>query len=245
MNDGLINERILIEYINNNSFDDYTDNIKNFLFFAFEDNINTNLPFYSDKIVGQLKPDILIKHNNVTKYISIKKGNGNSVHQESINDFFPFIASILDDKSLEYLKLYHFGDDTLDDSGSIRYSARECKNRYPNEIIYLNQKINDWTNLIKFLDRFLFYGNLSKISVDIIYHGTINEGHWASKEEIINYIKNSIFHTNGVHFGPLSYQVWGRNEKKTALHPDRRYIMQIKWSSLKKDLFFIRSNKNV
>lgn len=244
MNDGFINEKELIDYINSNTFNSYSDNIKNFLKFIFGNNFNNCLPFHSEKINGQVKPDILVSHNNIAKYISIKKGSGNSVHQENISEFFPFISSILDEKSLEYLKLFHYGDGTTNDTGTTRYNANECKRTYSKEIEYLNNKLNQWENLSIFLDRFLFLGNVGDIYVDAIYHGSIHQGIWASKEEITRYINNSTFNNNTVHFGPLSYQVWGRNENRTAVHPNRRYVMQVKWSSLYNDLKNIRGEDN-
>lgn len=244
MNDGFLNEKELINYIDKKYFNNYSNNIKNFLIFLFDGKINKNEIFESKKVNGQVKPDILISHNNITKYVSVKKGSGNSVHQESINDFFPYISKVLDSQSLEYLKLFHYGDGTTDDSGEIRYNANECKKRYSREISYLNSKLNSWENLKKFINRFLFLGNVGYISVDAIYHGSIYDGNWASREEILLYIKKTSFNTNTVHFGPLSYQVWGRNENRTAIHPDRRYVMQVKWSSLLNDLRNIRGNSN-
>ncbi len=243
MNDGFKNEKELENYISNNLYNQYNKNIKDFLSFIFKENLNPNLPFYAKKISGQVKPDIYICHNNIKKYVSIKKGSGNSVHQEKIEIFFPFFCSLLNKKYEEALKKFHYGDDTINDSGSIRFSATECKKRYKTDIDFLNKKLNEWCILKFFLDRFLFLGNIGNISVDFIYYGTIEKGCWASKEEIICYIKNEFFSINGIHFGPLTYQVWGRNENKTAKHPDRRYIMQIKWGSLEKDLIKIRKQE--
>ena len=240
MNDGFVNERELREYINDKTFDKYNKNIKEFLTFLFGADINTTQPFQAQKVTGQVKPDLSITHNGQIKYVSLKKGSGNSVHQESIDVFFPYIKEILDDETLNNLKLFHYGDDTLNDTGAIRYSASECKTKYSNEIKQLNSKFNLRDNLIKFLDRFLFVGNVGTLTVDAIYHGAIESGLWASREEIITYVLSNNISSNSVHFGPLTYQVWGRNEKGTAVHPDRRYIMQVKWGSLLKDLTKIR-----
>ncbi len=243
MNDGFINEKKLREYINGNTFDNYNTNIKSFLTFVFGTKINTNIPFYAEKEKGQVKPDLCIKHNGVKKYISIKKGGGNSIHQEGIDVFFPFVSGILGDSALYNLKMFHYGDGTTDDTGKVRYSANECKSRYAKEISELNLVLNIWSNLSKFLDRFLFVGNVGISVVDVVYHGTIESGLWASREEIIGYIKNNDFSINAVHFGPLTYQVWGRNNKRTAKNPNRRYEMQIKWGNITKDLENIRKKE--
>ena len=95
MNDGLKNEKELELYISNNTYDKYNENIKNFLSFIFGKDLDSNLPFYAKKISDQVKPDIYICHNNIKKYISIKKGSGNSVHQEKFEVFFPFFSNLL------------------------------------------------------------------------------------------------------------------------------------------------------
>lgn len=245
MNDGFINESIMREYINNNTFDKYNSNIKKFLVFLFENNISTDIPFIATKEGGQVKPDLSIKHNGIVKYVSIKKGSGNSVHQEKIEVFFPFVEEYFDKLLLNDLKKFHYGDDTIDDTGEKRYNANECKNRYIKEIEKLNLNFNKKENLLLFLNRFLFVGNISSVTVDAIYHGTIISGLWASRDEIVNYILNNNFLTNAIHFGPLTYQVWGRNEKGMAIHPERRYVMQVKWGCITKDLQSIRDENNV
>lgn len=244
MNDGFINEEVLRGYINDNNFNNYNENIKSFLIFLFGSELNQNLSFKAVKKAGQVKPDLCITHNGIEKYISVKKGSGNSVHQEKISDFFPCINNMLGAESLNYLKLFHYGDDTTNDTGNTRYSASDCKTRYRKEIASLNAELNTWDNISIFLDRFLFIGNIGNLNVDAVYHGTIDLGLWASRSEITNFIKNNNFNMNALHFGPLTYQVWGRNEKGTAVHPDRRYVMQVKWGSLAKDLECIRKGEN-
>ena len=67
MNDGFINEKVLREYINMNSFNTYNANIKAFLTFIFGKKLNITLPFKAEKKAGQVKPDLVIKHNGIEK----------------------------------------------------------------------------------------------------------------------------------------------------------------------------------
>lgn len=243
MNDGFINEKELIEYINSNNWDTYNQNIKKLLMFSFGDSINTTLSFSAEKCKGQVKPDLVIKHNNIKKYISIKKGSGNSVHQEKIDVFFPFIKELYDEDTLNKLKLFHYGDGTYNDTGKIRLSASECQHTYKNEIFDLNKKFNEWFYLKQFLDRFLFKGNVGTIFADIIYHGTITNGIWASRDELYNYFQSHTFDSSALHFASLTYQVWGRNNDFVAVHPDRRYVMQVKWGGILNDLRAIKEDR--
>lgn len=236
-NNGFKNEMDLKEYIDDHYFCEYNDNIKNFLRFLFKSSLNLKKKFFVLKTTGQVKPDLEIKHNNITKYISIKVGSGNSVHQESIKVFFPFIENLFGDEILNYLKLFHYGDDTIDDTGKERYSAIESKKRYSNQIEKLNDRFNNWSYLNIFLDRFLFKGNTQNApTVDYIYYGTIEKGLWASCDEIKDYFKGNDFKSSNLHFAALTYQVWGRDNNRKAIHPERRYIMQIKWGSIEENL---------
>ena len=241
MNDGLVNEECLRNYINTKKFEDYNSNIQSFLKFVFKDCFNSSMDFYAEKKGGQVKPDLSINHNDVERFISVKKGSGNSVHQEKISVFFPFIENLCGTNTLNCLKRFHYGDDTIDDTGLKRYNATECKEIYSNDIKILNNDFNQKNNLKVFLERFLFKGNVGNIIVDVVYHGTIDNGLWATRQEILNYVINNDISINAVHFGPLTYQVWGRNEKGTASHPERRYVMQVKWGSITDDLKKIRS----
>ena len=79
----------------------------------------------------------------------------------------------------------------------------------------------------------------------MLYYGDINEGHWAKKEEIMEYIVNNIFKMKSIHFGPVTYQIWNRCLNFNKNTENRRRVMQIKWASLYKDLLVIeRDRKN-
>lgn len=60
MNDGFINEKILCDYINTYTYDEYNTNIKNFLIFVFKENLNLEESFIAEKKGGQIKPDYVL-----------------------------------------------------------------------------------------------------------------------------------------------------------------------------------------
>ena len=237
-NSGLINEQKLIDYINDNSFYSFNQNIKDFLLFIFGIHFdNSAFKAYKPNL-GQIKPDMVIEYKGIKKFISVKKGSGNSIHQENFDVFVDFlIKEGFNQSTINNLKLFHYGDGTIDDSGVVRLSATECKKKYQNEINQLNFEFNKPVNLIKMLDRFLFIGNLStSVPVDAVYHGTIESGVWANKTELVNYFLSKRFKSRSIHFASLTYQVWGRNNNYTAVHPERRYIMQVKWGKILNDI---------
>lgn len=239
-NKGFVNENEFVEYINGKTYNQLNSNIKKFCSEIFG-TANNNCSFVAKKVTGNQKPDIVIFNKTIGKYVSLKMGSGNSIHQEPFDTFVDFLKKLnISDESIDTLKLFHFGDDTINDTGKIRYSSNECKNRYKDKILKLNYEINQPKFLIPLLDRILFTGNIKDAnSIDYIYHGTIENGVWISKEELLNYFINNKFESKEMHFASLTYQVWGRNNNFKAKHPDRRYVMQVKWSQIENDIIEI------
>lgn len=241
---GFKNENNLIFSLNGKKVKDLNDNLKNFMNFLFM-NLNSNdTILVSAGNTGQ-KPDMIVNVNNNIKRISIKIGNGNSVHQENIDLFMRYLSSIGISKEtqLELLK-YHWADGTINGTGKNRISGSEYKKINKNKINLINKEINQHNFLIQFVNRFLFQGKSSEYkTADAIYYGNSELGHWASKDEILKYILSNSFVSKSIHFGPLNYQVWNRCLNFNPKTEARRNIMQIKWSSLLQDIIYIERNR--
>lgn len=241
---GFQNETDLLSELSNKTYDELNSNLKKFILFLFPKvNNNDKIRCYSG-MAGQ-KPDIIIEINNIRKNVSIKKGSGNSVHQEDIALFMNFLntLNISEETKTELLK-YHWADGTTDGSGKIRVSSAEYKAKHHKEIDLINGELNKKETLIKLITRALFKGKSDQFDeVDVIYYGTINKGHWATKDEIIKYILNNKFDINSIHFGPLTYQIWNRCLNFNPKTENRRNVVQIKWGSLERDLIIIEKER--
>ena len=101
------------------------------------------------------------------------------------------------------------------------------------------------TNILKLLfERFLFCGNSQGAPrVDVMYHGTTENGLWASTNEIIEHLLQNSNDGNAIAFSHLNYQVWNRCLNFNPKTEDRRQIMQIKWASLEADLMKIKQKR--
>jgi len=245
MNIGLQNELNIIESLNGKKYCELNKNLKNFISFIFED-FDLNSYIYAEKIDNLQKADILIKVNNNEKYISIKTGSENSVHTEKLSNFISFLENkFVNINIINYLRLYHYGDGTINGSGEKRYSADESKIRLINEISRFNNYINHDNLLLDIINRFLFKGvKETNMIVDYIYYGNEYYGIWASREEIINFLlKNKCYYMKTIHFSSLTYQNWCRNINKKATSEKRRNYIQIKWFSIVSDLQKIRNHK--
>lgn len=241
---GFQNETDLISALANKYYLNLNNNLKNFISFLFPQvNDYDKIKCYSG-IAGQ-KPDIIIEINNKRKNISIKKGSGNSVHQEDIELFIDFLTTldISEEAKIELLK-YHWADGTTDGSGKIRVSSAEYKAEHQNEIDLINSELNKKEPLTKLITRVLFKGKNDEFDeADVVYYGTINKGHWATKNEIIKYMLDNNFDINSIHFGPLTYQIWNRCLNFNPNTENRRNVMQVKWGSLEKDLLIIEKER--
>lgn len=241
---GFKNEDELIEYLNSKKIKDLNNNMKDFIFFIFGNIDEENTIQATSGKSGQ-KPDMIITINNVIKRISIKKGTGNSVHQEKVEIFAEFLTSInIPSEIIDKLLKFHWGDGTNNGTGSERISSTEYKNQFPKEIDIINEEFNKEKNIKEFINRFIMQGKSEEYDiVDALYYGNVNEGHWASRDEIIEYVVNNIFKLDSIHFGPLTYQIWNRCLNFNPNTEDRRKVMQVKWGSLLNDLLNIERNR--
>jgi len=241
--DGFANETEIINYINNKQyFDNLNDNMQDFISFLFECDDLSGCRMYASKPTGTVKPDIAIRIDNVTKYISVKKGAGNSVHQEQLVQFVSFLDVCgVSEHIINYLKEFHYGDGSTDGNGGDRIRASQWQAQNLSKIIQINAALNTPNMLLESLNRFLFVGNLPNAPVvDIVYHGNIEHGLWASREEIIEFLIPNQNNATTVHFSNLTYQVWNRNLNYNPNTAGRRHVMQIKWASMTDDLINIK-----
>lgn len=241
---GFENEDELIEYLNNKKIKELNNNMREFIFFIFG-NIDEESIIQAESGKSGQKPDMIITINNVIKRISIKKGTGNSVHQEKVEIFAEFLTSInIPSEIIDKLLKYHWGDGTNNGTGSERISSMEYKKKFQNDIDIINEEFNKEKNIKEFINRFIMQGKSEEYDVvDALYYGNVKEGHWASKDEIIEYVVNNIFSLDSIHFGPLTYQIWNRCLNFNPKTENRRKVMQVKWGSLLNDLLIIERNR--
>ncbi len=248
--DGFDNELDIIKYINSkNNFNNMNDNMQKFLLQLFNDINIKNQTIFASKPVGfpkNIKPDIVISALGKQKFVSIKKGSGNSVHQEDLKDFTKYLLSIgISEETIFYLREFHYGDGTIDGSGATRISAKEFKNKYPEKIKQINLEFNNPEILKKLFNRFLFIGNIPNAPiVDMIYYGSVDKGIWAKNTDVEKYLLNCYTNKEAIMFSQLSYQVWNRCLNFNPKTENRRHIMQIKWASLENDLTNITKQRS-
>ena len=243
-NKGRLIETEIIDHINEKKYiNKMNNNIAEFIKFIFEFNVD-NTEISAKKYYCNYKPDIVITADNVDKYISIKYGNNNSVHQEHIYSFCNFLKeNSVSQNILNKLLFFHYNDGTYNNTGTCRKSAQEFYNDFPVIAAEINESLNNKI-LAPLIDRILFTGEYSNIpSVDYIYHGDLLSGVWARKNEIINYLTSNKPLSLAIHVSKLYYQSLQRNSHFSLKDEFRRYYIQFKWYSAKNDLIEISKKR--
>jgi hypothetical protein len=242
---GFLAEQEIIKYINETQkYDLMNNNIKSFLNDLFNFNLKEHT-IYAKKFGENYKPDIAIHCNGITKYVSIKTGSSNSIHQEHLYSFINFLQTLgAPQEIILIIKEFQFNDKTTDGSGTMRKPALEYQIEHQEKIQKLNKFFNNEFIAPKMIERLLFSGEYFNIpNVDYIYHGNLENGHWACKNDILKYLLSKKIYSASPHVSKLYYQSLHRNLKHDIYFEFRRYYIQFKWHSIKEDIEFISKHK--
>ena len=238
---GFENEDKIIEALNGKSIDELNSNLQQLIKESF---VNYQGTIEVVKQAGQNKSDLKITIANESHTYSIKKGTGNSIHQEPIEPFLEFLSQNygIDEEMKNSLRLFIWGDNTLDGKGNIsdRLSAPQFKKKYPQTI----DSIQAFFNTIKtaLVKRFLIEGVQSTSSAEYVYYGTVEDGVCCKSDKIVDWIVNN--NSKGaISIGKLTFQAWNRNINGGDKSEKKRGVIQLKWGSIKDDIVVISNEK--
>ena len=160
VNEGISKENEMIESLNGKKICELSNNLKNLIHALFglldEEEIIT-----CEKQDIYIKPDFKITYKGESKYISMKTGRSESIHQETVKDFVLFLRSLgVSKKTQGTILLYHYGDGTMDGTGKKRYEYEDLRKMLKERIIEANIELNSSQEIIeKTFERCLFLGN--------------------------------------------------------------------------------------
>jgi len=171
----------------------------------------------------------------------IKKGTGNSVHQEKLDTFIPFIKNQLNAtlQEINAIKLFVWSDGTIDGTGEIRNrkNIKEMAIAYPFELKIAQNFLNTYKKTL--IHRFVttgIYKDSPKVT-HLIY-GEVNNICVAPIQKVELFLSNTIAKAS-LSVGKLSFQAWNIVKNGNPNTEDRRGQIQLKWSGLKKDIIKI------
>ena len=240
--DGFDNENLLINNLNEKKYMELNDNLKKFVEYINPDIKNTDI-IYCEKHAGLNKTDLSLKIGDESYNISVKKGTGNSVHQEKLDDFIKFLDENYEDLNenlINAIKLFIWGDGTLDGTGNLenRVDARTFHKENPELISSI--KVFFYKHKHDLIKRFLITGLKSDISPDFIYYGTVEEGVCVSAKYALEWLcddKNES--KSSIPVGRLTFQAWNRNINGGNKSEHKRGVIQLKWAQIKKDILIM------
>jgi len=239
-NDGIENEKQLVSAFNKKPIQRLSAYQQKFIKDMYQSTSDTDVVL-ATKVGGMgYKPDVEIEVNGKKHFISVKKGGGNSVHQEKTELFVHYCMTELDMTEIERdsLLMYLYGDGTIDGDSlpEERLKNQELVDTFKIEIEIAQGFLN--RNKRNLLERFLIYGrmgNADGIKADYLYHGDALDGVWCPLNyDTIDYLVEQPNAENSpLAIGPLTLQVWNRNLDGKPEMENRRHSIQIKWGACK------------
>lgn len=246
MNYGYQNEYDFVELFNNKYLNDLDNSSQHFLTDVFDGLIANDEKIKCWKNKANQKTDIFIKYKNYIKNISLKCGNGNSIHHEQIQEFKRYLSNIgIPYKVIDYYISYHYGY-IKDKDGKTNYSKRlnseEYKQYYQNELDIFNKYINKTRIIIGLIDRFIIRGNNSDYDIDALVSGTVNNYTWILKYDLYDLIlsKRCTYFTSP-HFACITLGPQKRNPGD-ANHRSDKYMVCGRWNFLHEDIIEFKKN---
>lgn len=233
--EGLKNVEKIINSLNGKMFSELNKNLRSFLSDLESGNVSENSKIYASKVMGNFKADMTVRlENGKLHYVSVKIGEGNSVHQETIEEFLNYIKSL--NASEQIMR-------DIKDFIWAREDSRKFREKFPDKIRRIQKFFNE--NKRPLVERFLKTGIYSENQAEWIYYGDEKEGVWAEIERVIDFMERQNNVRAVISVGNLTFQAWNRAIKPNTKSEHKRGSIQLKWPSIKKDLSFLMKNKNL
>lgn len=242
INSGLRNENEIINAFNGKGFRDLGNNLKVLAQHLFPDFDEESL-FTAVKSDPRGKPDMTLTYKGQTRYVSLKGGADEQIHAEELSKFLAFLSGYgITEKTLNTLRLFQYGDGTLDGTGTKRLGYEELLPVISPKIKAANYELNlDKGMLLDLADRLLFQGNYKDLPpADAIYHGNIDYGASVSRTQIRKHLsRRSFSYYNSPHIGPFHPRPYARYLDFSDPYPEKRNIVNFKWIRFYADICYI------
>ena len=240
-NYGNQNEYDFVDLFNDKYLHELDCNSQMFLKELFGDVIDDSERIVCWKNKLMQKADIHIKYKNHVKGISLKCGNSNSMHGESIECFRLYLEKLnIPYNVIEKYISYHYGymhdeNNNIDFSKSL--SSEEYKKIYQSELDIFNNAINKTRIIVDMIDRFIIRGRNSEYDIDALIYGKINDYVWIMKYDLYDLILSKRCNEyTSPHFACLTIGPKKRNLDRTSNNSKERYVVCIRWNFIKESI---------
>lgn len=241
---GNFKEKELIANLHNKKVKNLTNNLRNLvtsLFGVLDD--KETIQCY--KIEDFIKPDFVIVYKGQKKYVSMKTGRAETIHQELVKSFILFLRSEgISKRTQQTILLYQYGDGTLDGTGKSRIDYNQLRVMLDSRIKEANDELNQSKEFImKVINRCLILGTLENaISIDCVYFGDYHFGVVATINQITKHINRKNWKwMNNLHIGPIQIRPHARYTGKEIKNPKYRNKIDCYWANFGSDIDYISS----
>ena len=239
---GNLKELEVVQSIDNKKVKELSNNMRN-LVMALYGVLDGNEIVRCQKIEDYIKPDFVIIYKNQKKYVSMKSGRAETIHQEYVKNFILFLRSLgISTRTQQTILLYQYGDGSLDGTGKNRMDYNKLRLVLDERIKEANEELNkDHGFIMKVITRCLFVGTLEKaIPIDCIYFGDYRFGIVATRKQIERHINRKDWRwMNNLHIGPIQLRPHARYIGKEIKDPEARNKLECYWANLSSDIDYI------
>ena len=246
-NSGFFNEDEILASLEGKRVKDLTNNMRRLLQALFGV-LDADEVVHARKTEDFVKPDLIITYKGKERFLSIKFGRAEAVHEEIVENFVDYLGSLgISKETRDTILLYHFGDGTTDGSGDYRIEYNALRVKLDGALERANIELNRNKEIVrKILDRCLWNGSKnSPVIADSIYHGDAEYGLVVTRRQIDRYleVKNWNWMKN-LHIGPLQLRPHARYVGKVVRSEKRRHALICYWANFVPDLNYIAKNYN-
>ena len=232
---GFENENQIIDLLNQKDLQFLSKDLQNVIIKINKGKKPNNIS--ATKYGGNNKADLSINLDGKKYLISVKKGSGNSVHEEFVEKFILYLNKNIEVNFSVFNDLRHFiwCDNTLDGTGEFkdRMDLKIYKKKFPEKILNIQNYFDK--HKIKLINRFLISGSeKSTTDIDYLFYGNVNNCKVISAKDFLN--SAITIKKNPISISYLTFQVYNRRLTYIANQEYRRGKIQLKWGTLQKDI---------
>ncbi len=241
-NYGLLREDEMVAHLDGKKIKSLSNNLRNLIRDLYGV-LDENGVVHCVKTQDYIKPDFIITYKRKKRYVSMKSGRCEIVHQEIVKNFVLFLRSLgVSNRTQQTILLYHYGDGTMDGSAPKRIEYEKLRVLLHDRIKEANEELNKNKDFIMaVMDHCLFKGTIEGAEpADCIYHGDYEFGVVATRKQIEKHIHRKEWnYINNLHIGPLQLRPHARYIGKEIKSQKKREALECYWPHLGADIDWI------
>lgn len=234
-NVGLFKEEQMVVSLNNKLFSELSGYLRLFITKLYGI-IQENDLIKAEIVPDYQKPDFCVTVNEVTHYISMKNGVVVTLQQLDIDKFCLYLKeNKISNETIETIRLFHYGDGTLDGTGKERLDYQSIMPTLAKCIARANFELNRNKAFVwQTVEKCIFKGfSEEKIPAEFLYFGDTEDGYIVSNEIVKKEVCTRYYgFYDNLHVGPILFRPHARYAGKKILNEKYRRSVDFYWPNL-------------